>query len=43
MIIAFDENAGGGTVLEFMGIQGRTYTIKGSADLKEWSELTFEV
>ena len=37
------ERVEGGTVLEFMGIQGRTYTIKGSADLKEWSELTFEV
>ena len=32
-----------GTVLEFMGIQGRTYTIKGSPDLKEWSELSFEI
>jgi hypothetical protein len=30
-------------VLEIMGIQGRTYTIKGSADLKECSEPTFEV
>ncbi|MBT3616411.1 MAG: hypothetical protein HN524_10540 [Verrucomicrobia bacterium] len=37
------ERVEGGTVLELMGIQGRTYTIKGSADLKEWSELTFEV
>jgi len=32
-----------GTVLEFMGIQGRTYTIKGSPDLEEWSELVFQV
>ncbi|MDB4341671.1 hypothetical protein OAA59_00490 [bacterium] len=37
------ERVEAGTVLEFMGIQGRTYTIKGSADLKEWSELTFEM
>jgi len=37
------ERVEGGTVLEFMGIQGRTYTIKGSADLKEWSDLTFEM
>ncbi len=32
-----------GTVLEFMGIQGRTYTVKGSPDLKAWSELAFQV
>ena len=37
------ERVEGGTVLELMGIQGRTYTIKGSADLKEWSDLTFEM
>ena len=37
------ERAEVGTVLEFMGIQGRTYTIKGSPDLKEWRDLTFEV
>ena len=32
-----------GTVLEFMGIKGRTYTVKGSSDLEEWSELVFQV
>jgi len=32
-----------GTVLEFMGIQGRTYTVKGSPDLKAWSDLAFQV
>ncbi|MDB4619224.1 hypothetical protein OAH15_00885 [bacterium] len=37
------ERAEAGTVLEFMGIQGRTYTIKGSPDLKEWRDLTFEI
>ena len=37
------ERAQAGTVLEFMGIKGRTYTIKGSPDLKEWSDLSFEV
>jgi len=37
------ERVEGGTVLEFMGIQGRTYTIKGSADLKEWNDLAFQV
>jgi len=48
---AFDKNDGlrldivqkvqGGTVLEFMGIQGRTYTVQGSPDLKEWNEVIF--
>ena len=37
------ERAQAGTVLEFMGIKGRTYTIKGSPDLKQWSDLSFEV
>ena len=32
-----------GTVLEFMGIQGRTYTIQGSPDLKSWSDLPFQL
>ena len=50
---AFDKNDGlrldivqkvqGGTVLEFMGIQGRTYTVQGSPDLKAWSDLAFQV
>ena len=30
-------------VLEFLGIQGRTYTIKGSSDLKDWSNLSFQL
>tara|TARA_Y100001934_G_scaffold231741_1_gene280066 strand:- start:337 stop:693 length:357 start_codon:yes stop_codon:yes gene_type:complete len=30
-----------GTVLEFMGIQGRTYTIQGSPNLKSWSACHF--
>jgi len=29
--------------MALMGIQGRTYTIMGSADLKKCSERTFEV
>lgn len=33
----------GGAVLEFMGIQGRTYTVKGSPDLKAWSDLAFQI
>ena len=37
------ERAQAGTVLEFTGIKGRTYTIKGSPDLKQWSDLSFEV
>ena len=32
-----------GTVLEFMGIQWRTYTIQGSPDLKSWSDLPFQL
>ena len=32
-----------GAVLEFMGIRGRTYTVQGSPDLKEWSSLAFQV
>jgi hypothetical protein len=37
------QKAEAGTVLEFMGIQGRTYTVKGSPDLKAWSDLAFQV
>ena len=32
-----------GAVLEFMGIRGRSYSIKGSADLKSWSNLAFHI
>ena len=32
-----------GAVLEFMGIQGRTYTVQGSPDLKEWNDVSFQV
>jgi hypothetical protein len=28
-------------VLEFLAIQGRTYTVEGSADLKSWRRMTF--
>lgn len=31
------------TVLEFLGISGRTYTIMGSNDLKDWREMPFFV
>ena len=50
---AFDKNDGlrldilnkteSGTVLEFMAIKGRSYTLKGSSNLKEWSDLSFQV
>ena len=36
-------HAQAGTVLEFMGIQGRTYTVQGSPDLKEWNDVSFQV
>jgi hypothetical protein len=32
-----------GAVLEFMGIRGRSYTIKGSSNLKDWNDLAFKV
>ncbi len=32
-----------GAVLEFMGIRGRTYTVQGSPDLKEWNDVSFQV
>lgn len=32
-----------GVMLEFLGIQGRTYTIKGSSNLKEWDDLSFQI
>jgi hypothetical protein len=37
------ERAQAGTVLEFMGIRGRTYTVQGSPDLKEWNDVSFQV
>ena len=37
------ERAEAGAVLEFMGIRGRSYSIKGSADLKSWSDLAFQI
>lgn len=50
---AFDKNDGlrldilnkteSETVLEFMAIKGRSYTLKGSANLKEWSDLSFKI
>ena len=30
-----------GVVLEFMAIRGRTYTVQGSPDLTEWSDVSF--
>jgi hypothetical protein len=37
------ERAQAGTVLRFMGIRGRTYTVQGSPDLKEWNDVSFQV
>jgi hypothetical protein len=34
---------GGAPLLEFQGMTGRSYTVEGSADLKEWTPLAFQI